>query len=76
MPGAWKFAHITEVALGLLHLSSPGGGGHSSCPENGDHVALFFGEALYETFPWHSGCGLQVHSADAFGVQPTAGGLG
>ena len=76
MPGAWELARTTEMALGQLHLSSPGGGGHGTCPEDGDQVALFSGQALPETFPWLSGCRFQVHCANAFGVQPSAGGLG
>ena len=76
MPGAWELAHTTEMALGLLHLSSPGGGGDGTCPVDGDQVALFFGEALPETFPRLGGRGFQVHSADAFDVQASAGSLG
>ena len=50
MPGAWEFAHTTEMALGLLCLSSPGSCGHGTRSVDGDQVALFFGEALPDFF--------------------------
>ena len=75
MPGAWELAHTTEMAFGQLHESSPGGGGHGTCSEDGDQVALLSGQALPEAFPWPGGRSFQVHPADAFSVQSSAGCL-
>ena len=76
MPGAWELFHATKMAFGLLHLSSPGGCRHGTSSENSDQVAMLTGQALPESFPWSSGCCLEVHCAYAFDVQPSAGGLG
>ena len=51
MPGAWKLAHATKMALGLLYLSSPRGGRHGSSSEDGDQIALLIWHTLPVVFP-------------------------